>query len=81
MLWSDNAEPITMLRLDRVRPLKLPSIAGLLGPIRGQFFIGRMEGQQFVHSDNQTTGKPGVSYPDQPFIHGENVSFKPTQNF
>jgi hypothetical protein len=81
MLWSDNAEPITMFHWDRIRPIRLPSIAGLLGPIRGQFFIGRLEGQQFVHSDNQTTGQPGVAYSDYPFIHGEKVSFKPTQNF
>jgi len=81
LLWSNNAEPITMLRLDRIRPLKLPSFLGLLGPIRGQFFVGRLDGQQFVHANNQTLGQPGISYADQPFVHGEKISFKPTQNF
>jgi hypothetical protein len=81
MLWSDNAEPVTMVRLDRVRPLKLPSFLGLLGPIRGQFFLGRLDGQQFVHTNNQTLGQSGIPYADQPFIHGEKISFKPTQNF
>jgi hypothetical protein len=81
LLWSDNAEPITMARLDRIRPLEIPIVSRFLGPIRGQFFFGRLEGQQFVHSDNQTTGEPGVAYPDQPFIHGQKLSFKPSENF
>ena len=49
MLYSDNAEPITMLRYDRVSPFKLPSFLGVLGPMRVQFFIGQLSGQQFVN--------------------------------
>ncbi len=81
LLFSNNAEPLTMLRYDRVVPFKLPSFGGWLGPIRGQFVLGRMSGQQFVHVPGQTIGAAGVSLADQPFIHGEKVSFKPTANF
>ena len=49
MLFSDNAESIPMLRYDRVSPFKLPGFLGVLGPMRVQFFIGRLSGQQFVH--------------------------------
>jgi hypothetical protein len=78
LLFSNNAEPITMLRYDRVSPIELPGIGSWLGPIRGQFFVGRLSGQQFVHVGSQTLGQPGVSLSDQPFINGQKVSFKPT---
>jgi hypothetical protein len=69
-----------MLRYDRIRPVELPSVGRLLGPIRTQFFIGRLEGQQFVHSNGETIGQAGISYADQPFIYGQKISFKPTPN-
>jgi Capsule assembly protein Wzi len=81
MLFSNNAEPLLMLRLDRVSPFELPSFGRLLGPIRFQAFIGRLSGQQFVHVVDQTFGTPGAALGDQPFIHGEKVSFKPSPNF
>jgi Capsule assembly protein Wzi len=80
MLFSNNAEPLMMLRFDRVSPFELPGIGRLLGPIRVQAFIGRLTGQQFVHVVSQTFGTPGVALGDQPFIHGQKISFKPTPN-
>jgi hypothetical protein len=81
MIFSDNAESIPMLRYDRVSPFKLPWFLGVLGPMRMQFFIGRLSGQQFVHLPNNTTvGQPGVSLSNQPFIHGMKWSLKPTPN-
>ncbi len=66
-----------MLRYDRVSPIELPGIGRWLGPIRVQFFLGRLSGQQFVHVGGQTLGQPGVALGDQPFIHGQKFSFKP----
>jgi hypothetical protein len=80
-LFSNNAEPITMLRYDRVRPVELPGVLRLLGPIRFQFLVGRIAGDQFVHTDETTFGAPGIALGDQPFVHGEKISFKPTPNF
>ncbi len=80
-LFSNNAEPATMLRYDRVYPLMLPGSLKLLGPMRMQFLVGRLAGAQFVQADNRVIGNPGVALKDQPFIHGEKVSFKPTENF
>jgi hypothetical protein len=87
MLVSNNAPPITMLRYDRVSPFKLPGFLGFIGPIRLQFFIGQLSGQQFVNiplgngqEDTHVVGTPGVSLQPQPYIHGEKISIKPTPN-
>jgi hypothetical protein len=80
-LFSDNAEPITMLRYDRVRPFELPGFLRVLGPIRIQLLVGRLAGAQYVHGNQSVLGTPGVALRDQPFIHGEKLSFKPTPNF
>ncbi len=80
-LFSNNAEPITMLRYDRVRPFELPGFLKLLGPIRVELLVGRLAGAQYVHTAHVTFGTPGVALNNQPFIHGEKFSFKPTPNF
>ena len=80
-LFSNNAEPLTMLRYDRVKPFVLPGLLGRLGPIRLQLFLGRLAGAQFVQAENRVIGSSGVALSDQPFIHGQKFSFKPTENF
>jgi Capsule assembly protein Wzi len=80
-LFSNNAEPVNMLRYDRVRPLLLPGILKLLGPIRAEIFVGRLSGTQYVDPTSTPIGTPGVALGDQPFIHGEKFSFKFTPNF
>jgi hypothetical protein len=79
-LFSNNAEPLTMLRYDRVRPFVLPGFLEHLGSIRLQFFVGRLAGAQFVQADG-VVGRPGIALGDQPFLHGEKVAFKFTENF
>jgi hypothetical protein len=78
---SNNAPPITMFRINRTTPLKLPSFLGWLGPVRSEFFLGRLEGFEFIYSPLGLEGQWGQALPRQPFIQGENVSFKPTRNF
>jgi hypothetical protein len=80
-LFSNNAEPIDMIRYDRVRPFELPGFLRVLGPIRAQVLVGRLSGTQFAQPLNILYGTSGVALKDQPFIHGEKVSFKPTPNF
>jgi Capsule assembly protein Wzi len=81
MIFSDNAQSIPMLRYDRVSPFKLPGFLGVLGPMRVQFFIGRLSGQQFAQLPNgNIAGHAGVSLGDQPFIHGMKWTLKPTPN-
>jgi capsule assembly protein Wzi/PAP2 superfamily protein len=82
MMWTDNAEPVNMLRITRVSPSKLPSIFGLMGPIRTEFFIGQLGGYQFIFHQPPLglIGQSGVPLADQPMINGAKMSFKPTPN-
>jgi membrane-associated phospholipid phosphatase len=64
-LFSNNAEPIYMFRLSRVRPFTLPWIFRYIGPMKIDLFVGRMHGND---------------YPSGPIFHGEKVTFKPTKN-
>jgi hypothetical protein len=75
-LFSDNAEPMTMLRIDSVSPYEVPLISKFLGPLRSQFFIGRLSGQDFEFSP--VLYGPNLS--SQPFVHGTKFSFHPTDN-
>lgn len=65
MIFSDNSEPIYMAQINRAIPLKIPGLSRLIGPLRYDFFFGKLTGHQF---------------PPNPFMHGEKISFKPTEN-
>lgn len=83
MMLSNNAAPINMFRINRVTPIKLPSVLGWLGPMRLEWFLGQLTGYQFVFSPSPVgfTGQNGQTVNPQPFIHGQKISFKPTSNF
>ena len=81
MMFSDNAEPVNMFRINRVSPFKLPSILGWLGPMRTEFFVGQLSGHHFVNGPSGITGDFATTFDPQPFIHGQKLSFKPTPNF
>jgi Capsule assembly protein Wzi len=65
MLWSNNAEDIYDFEINRVEPLRIPLVSTLLGPFRYDFFVGSLKGH---------------SYPNDPWVHMEKVSFKPTRD-
>jgi len=65
LLFSDNAEPIYMFRASRITPFTLPWIFRWLGPMKWDVFFGKLSGNAF---------------PPRPVIHGEKISFKPTEN-
>jgi hypothetical protein len=65
LMFSDNAEPIYMFRGSRRSPLDVPLVSRLLGPMKVDFFVGKLSGDEF---------------PPRPAMHGEKVSFKPTPN-
>jgi membrane-associated phospholipid phosphatase len=79
VLMSNNAEPITMLRIARVTPIKLGPVSWILGPAWFEFFIGQLSGHDFERGPSGIVGSyAGLGR--QPFIHGEKVSFHPTKN-
>jgi len=65
-IWSDNAEPIPMVRVSRSTPILLPGFLGRhLGPVRTEFFFGRLERDQS---------------PSRAFVHGETLAIKVNPN-
>ena len=69
MMFSDNATPLNMFRINRVSPFKLPSILGWLGPMRFECFLGQISGRQFVfQTDTGIVGQFGNAISRQPFL-------------
>ena len=82
MLFSDNAPPINMFRINRVTPWHIPFVSRFLGPLRAELFFGQLTGQHFVgQPDGSTVGSFRQTLDPQPFIHGQRFTFKPTSNF
>jgi hypothetical protein len=63
MAWSNNAENIYSFRINRVEPLYIPFLSRITGLFRYDFFVGSLKG----HIE-----------PNDPWIHSEKISFKPT---
>jgi len=61
--YSNNAENIYAFRVDRADPLRVPLLSRATGPFRYQFLVGSLKG----HTDW-----------NDPWVHAEKVSFKPT---
>jgi len=80
LMYTDNAAPVRMFRINRVSPFTLPSVLSVIGPIRIEGFLGQYSGQEFVYSPSGLVGQYGVCLPNQPVVHGERISFKPTTN-
>ena len=65
MAYSNNAENIYSFRINRVEPLKVPLLSRITGPFRYEFLAGPLKGH---------------TYPFDPWVHSEKVSFRPTEN-
>jgi hypothetical protein len=65
MAYSNNAEDIYSFRINRIEPLHVPGLSYLTGPFRYDFMIGPLKGH---------------SYPINPWVHVEKISFRPTEN-
>ena len=63
MLYSDNVDPVPMLKINQVQPVVLPSLLKYLGPVRVEVLFGRLES---YHD------------PRAPYIHGEKITVKPS---
>jgi membrane-associated phospholipid phosphatase len=62
MIWSDNIEPVNMVRIVNPQPFELPGFLRYLGPARFDQFFGRLEGHSYVA---------------RPFIYGQKLSIHP----
>jgi hypothetical protein len=61
--YSNNAENIYSFQINRVEPLHIPLLSRITGPFRYDFMVGSLKG----HTDF-----------NDPWVHVEKVSFKPT---
>ena len=61
MMWSDNIEPVNMIRLVNPEPFLLPGFLSHLGPVRVDQFFGRLEGHPYVPN---------------PFVYGQKINIK-----
>ncbi len=66
MGYSNNAENIYGVRVNRVEPLYIPLVWHILGPMRYDFLLGSLKGHTAPNTD---------------YTHSEGFSFKPTENF
>jgi len=65
MAYSNNAENIYSFRINRTEPLYIPLLSYLTGPFRYNFLVGSLKGH---------------TYPNDPWVHVEKISFRPTEN-
>jgi hypothetical protein len=65
MAYSNNAENIYTFRINRTEPLHIPLLSRLTGPFRYDFMVGSLKGHVA---------------PNDPWVHVEKVSFRPTEN-
>jgi hypothetical protein len=63
--YTNNAENIYSFRIDRVEPLHVPGLSRITGPFRYEFMVGSLKG----HTDF-----------NDPWVHVEKISFKPTRD-
>ncbi len=77
LLYSDNSRPIAMFQAQSASSFRIPLISSLLGPAQSEFFLGQLSGQQWIYNGTMLQG-PGFN--PQPFIHGDKLSFRPTEN-
>jgi hypothetical protein len=65
MAYSNNAENIYSFRINRTEPLYIPLLSYLTGPFRYEFLVGSLKGH---------------TYPNDPWVHVEKISLRPTEN-
>jgi len=78
ILFSNNAQALPMLRVERVSPMRVP----LLGPVNVSGFLARMGGTKYLRlgPDFAQYGDGIHNVDPQPFLWGANIAFKPTAN-
>ncbi len=91
MAYSNNAENIYALHIDRTEPLYIPLLSRLTGPFRYEFLVGALRGHTMMQNPaytgptsncNSATSscQPNIINPGDPWVHAEKFSFKPTRD-
>ena len=83
MAYSNNAENIYALHINRVEPLNIPLLSRITGPFRYEFLIGALQGHTLMPNplyNNNPSVTGNVISPGNPWVHVEKLSFHPTEN-
>ena len=82
MAYSNNAENIYALHINRTEPLYVPWLSTLTGPFRYEFLVGALRGHTMMpnpsYPGTASNPQPNVTNPGDPWVHAEKFSFKPT---
>jgi len=83
MAYSNNAENIYALHINRIEPLYIAGLSQFTGPFRYEFLLGPLRGHTQMpnplYADNPSV-EPNVVNPGNPWVHVEKVSLRPTDN-
>jgi hypothetical protein len=81
MAYSNNAENIYALHINRIEPLYIPLISRLTGPFRYEFLVGPLRGHALMSNPRYPgPNQPNVISAGDPWVHVEKVNFRPTPN-
>ena len=81
--YSNNAENIYALHINRIEPLYVPGLSRITGPFRYEFLVGALRGHTYmpyVSPSSPPKTHNNVVNPGDPWIHVEKISFRPTEN-
>ena len=82
LAYSNNAENIYALHLNRIEPLRVPWLSTITGPFRYEFLVGALGGHTYIPA--YTAPAPGgTTYwvnPGTPWVHVEKISLRPTRD-
>jgi Capsule assembly protein Wzi len=82
--YSNNAENIYGLEINRIEPLWIPGLSRITGPFRYEFLIGALRGHTLMPNPayvaHPSSSAPNVINPGDPWVHVEKISFRPTEN-
>ena len=84
MAYSNNAENIYAFHINRSEPLYIPGLSRLTGSFRYEFLVGALRGHTLMpnpaYEANPSPNIANVINPDNPWVHVEKISFRPTEN-
>lgn len=83
MAYSNNAENIYALHINRIEPLYIPGLSRLTGQFRYEFLVGPLRGHTLMPNPlyaGDPSTQPNVISAGNPWVHVEKISFQPTKN-